>query len=71
MDAALGRNQEAIENYRPYFLAQPRAFVHRMLPMYQQYIERCEKVGREPDEKLLAPIMDVLQGMQGGSVRQE
>jgi hypothetical protein len=32
--------------------------------MYQQYIERCEKLGREPDSELLGPIVEVLQRMQ-------
>ena len=61
---ALERNREAIEIYRPYFLAQPEAFIHWMVPMRQQYLERCEKLGREPDQELLAPITEVLQRMQ-------
>ena len=62
---ALERNREAIEIYRPYFLAQPLAFVHWMVPMCQQYIARSEKLGREPDEALLGPIEVALQEMQG------
>jgi tetratricopeptide (TPR) repeat protein len=67
LDVALERNREAIENYAPFFLAQPQAFVHWMVPMCQQYVERCEKLGREPDGELLGPIVEVLEGMQGGS----
>jgi tetratricopeptide (TPR) repeat protein len=61
LEAALERNREAIENYAPFFLAQPQAFVHWMVPMCQQYVERCEKLGREPDGELLGPIFEVLQ----------
>jgi hypothetical protein len=32
-----------------------------MAPMCQQYVERCEKLGREADEALLGPIAAVLQ----------
>ena len=67
LPGALERSREAIEIYRPYFLAQPLAFVHWMVPMRRQYIERCEKLGREPDAELLAPIAAVLQEMQEGS----
>ncbi len=49
---------------RPFFLAHPPAFAHWMVPMCQQYIERCEKLGREPDAELLGPIAEVLQRMQ-------
>ena len=31
--------------------------------MCQQYIERCEKLGREPDAELLGPIAEALQQM--------
>jgi hypothetical protein len=30
-----------------------------MAPMCQQYVERCEKLGREADEALLGPIAAV------------
>jgi tetratricopeptide (TPR) repeat protein len=64
IEAAFEQNREAIEIYAPFFLAQPKAFVHWMLPMCRQYIERCEKLGREPDGELLGPIVEVLQRMQ-------
>ena len=35
--------------------------------MCAEYLERCEKVGREPDAELLGPIVEVLQRMQEGS----
>jgi hypothetical protein len=34
-----------------------------MVPMCRQYIERSEKLGREPDAGLLAPIAEALQQM--------
>ncbi len=67
IEEAFERNREAIENYAPFFLAQPRAFVHWMVPMCQLYIGRCEKLGREPDMELLGPIVEVLQRLQEGS----
>ena len=67
LDAALQRDREAIAIYRPYFLAQPSAFVHWIVPICQQYVARSEKLGREPDKALLAPIAAVLQAMQEGS----
>ena len=33
--------------------------------MARTYLERCQEVGREPDAGLLAPIVEVLQGLQG------
>ena len=33
----------------------------------QDYVRRCEKIGREPDMDLLAPIVEVLQRMQEGA----
>ena len=32
--------------------------------MCQQYLERCEEVGQEPDAELLGPILEVLERMQ-------
>ena len=64
---ALDANREAIAALRAPFLARPAAFAHWMAPMCRQYIERCEKLGREPDAELLGPIVEVLQQM--GKVR--
>jgi len=41
----------------------PEAFAQHANPMAQEYIDRCEKLGPEPDEALLAPIMALLQRM--------
>jgi hypothetical protein len=69
--SALEQNQKAIEIYRPYFLAQPPAFAHRMMLVCRQYIESCKKLGREPDANLLTPILEVLRRMQGASGGEE
>ena len=61
---AVERNREAIETSRPYFLAQPQAFIRSMVPMRELYLALCEKLGREPDQELLAPIAEVLQRVQ-------
>jgi len=63
---ALEANQEAIVTLAPAFLAQPPAFAHWMRPMCGQYVERCEKLGREPDWELLAPIAVALQRLEEG-----
>ena len=57
-------DREAIATLSGPFLAQPPAFAHRMVPMCQQYLERCEKLGRESDAELLGPIAETLQRMQ-------
>jgi tetratricopeptide (TPR) repeat protein len=64
LEEAITSNREAIELYRAHFVAQPPAFVQWMVPMCQQYIERCGKIGQEPNAELLTPILEVLQQMQ-------
>jgi hypothetical protein len=61
---ATEQNRQAIKIYWPYFHAQSPAFVHQIC---KRYVERCEKLAREPDEALLAPIAALLQQMQEGS----
>ena len=57
-------NREAIATLSEPFQAQPPAFAHWMLPMCRQYIERCKKLGREPDAELLGPIAEALQRLR-------
>jgi tetratricopeptide (TPR) repeat protein len=61
---AVDVNREAIATLSEPFVAHPPAFAHWMVPMCQQYIERCEKLGREPDAELLGPIAEALQRLQ-------
>ena len=37
-----------------------------MAPMIRQYAARCEKLGREPDMELLAPVVAVFRALQAG-----
>ena len=39
--------------------------------MCRQYVERCGKLGREPDEALLGPIATVMQEMKEGSAQRK
>jgi len=64
---ALESNHEAIVTLAPSFLTRPAAFAHWMAPMCDQYLERCAKLGREPDEELLAPIAEALQRLNEGA----
>jgi len=63
---AVAANREAIAALRAPFLTHSAAFAHRMVPMRQQYIERCERLGREPDAELLGPIVEALQRIRQG-----
>jgi hypothetical protein len=57
---ALAANREAIEALAEPFLRLPAAYEHWMLPMVQQYLQRCEAQGCEPDGELLEPVVAVL-----------
>ncbi len=49
---------------RPTFLRHPQAVIHWMAPMCQQYVERCQKLGVEPDAALLGPIVEVFERLK-------
>ena len=68
--SAIGQRQEALdaaekrsERWRRTFEL-PAAYGPWMMTMSEQYLERCEEVGQEPDAELLAPIEEVLERMQ-------
>jgi tetratricopeptide (TPR) repeat protein len=63
-EKAIEQNAEAIRVYTPAFLALPAAFARDAGRMCQDYLVRCEKLGREPDLELLRPIVEMLQQMQ-------
>ena len=46
------------------FQQHPAAFTRLMLTIIHKYLERCQKLGREPDMKLLAPVVAVFQALQ-------
>ena len=62
--AAYEAMSEAIETLRPAFLARPKAYAVWMRPMREFYQQFCDKLGREPDAKLLGSIDEALQRMQ-------
>ena len=47
-EAALDAAHEAVRTLAPQFLALPGAYGAWMMTMAQNYLERCEEVGREP-----------------------
>ncbi len=63
-DEALASNAEAIGCLSPAFAQHPAAFAYRMVPMIRQYLERCERLGREPDAAVLGPAIAVLERQQ-------
>jgi hypothetical protein len=52
-DEALAANEVAIENLSELFHQYPEAFDRRMESMTRAYLERCEKLGRSPDSRVL------------------
>ncbi len=58
---ALTTSAEAFANLAPAFIHQPAAFVHWMWPMLQEYVQRCENLGRPPDTALVGPILAIMQ----------
>jgi tetratricopeptide (TPR) repeat protein len=64
VERAIDSNCEAITIYTAFVSAHPYAFGDRGLAMCREYLERCEKLGREPDVELLAPIVEALMRLQ-------
>jgi DNA anti-recombination protein RmuC len=63
-EEALAANAEAISELSGPFQRHRRAFANRIAAMAQDYLRRCEALGREPDQQLLAPIAAALQELQ-------
>jgi hypothetical protein len=61
--SGLAANAEAIAILSAPFLRLPAAFAPRMVGMLQGYFERCDKLERQPDAHLLAPILAALQSL--------
>jgi hypothetical protein len=59
-----GGTAHAIAALRPTFLRHPQAVMHWMAPMWRQFLERCGRLGVEPDGELLGPIAQVLQRLE-------
>ena len=59
IEAALAADVEAMAALTPAFTRTPQAFAPLMAAVVQDYRRRCEAVGTEPDETLLAPVAQV------------
>ncbi len=59
-EEAIHAGEQAVATLSPYFVARPAAFLDLMRAMVRDYVRRCEKAGREPDTKLLEPILGKL-----------
>ncbi|MBV8577284.1 MAG: tetratricopeptide repeat protein [Acetobacteraceae bacterium] len=58
---ALTTSMEAVSNLAPAFVQHPAAFAHWMHPIVQQYLRRCDNLGRPYDTALVEPILAILQ----------
>ena len=63
---ALSAYEEAARTLAPFFLHLPTAFADRMAYMVDDYRKACQAAGIEPDEALLAPVVEALQRLQAG-----
>ena len=63
---ALAAANEAVRALRPHFLQHPAAFADWMVTMVRNYLQYAEAAGVEPDEALLAPIAEALEGLKQG-----
>jgi hypothetical protein len=52
--------------FTPLFLRVPQAFAQIILTLTSAYIQACEAASSEPDEALLAPVLEALQRLQAG-----
>ncbi len=59
-EEAIYAGEQAVATLSPYFVARPAAFLGLMRAMVRDYVRRCGKAGREPDTKLLEPILGKL-----------
>ena len=60
----VGANAEAIAVLAVPFQQLPTAHAPRMAGMLQEYIQRCQKLEREPDMELLTPVLSVFELLQ-------
>jgi len=59
-------NAEAIVTLTDLFRRSPAAFGHRIRGMVKEYVERCEKLEREPDMRVLGAEIEVFQALRSG-----
>ena len=63
-DEGVAANAEAITQLSGLFQRHKRAFAGQIEGMVQGYIRRCEVLGRDPDQQLLAPVLAGLRELQ-------
>ena len=63
---ALSANHKAIDVYSKPFFRSSVACHKDMNSMVQQYLKRCHRLRRQPDSRLLIPILNVMRQIQGG-----
>jgi tetratricopeptide (TPR) repeat protein len=62
-EEALRASEEAIQVLSSSFLDLPAAFGDSMSTMVRTYLKAAKALGKEPDETLLAPIQEILDGI--------
>jgi tetratricopeptide (TPR) repeat protein len=62
-EEALTAIEEAFDILAPYFFARPRAFHVLMDTMVGNYFESIQAAGRQPDQEMLAPIVERLKSV--------
>ena len=63
-DAGLAANAEAITELMGPFRQHKRVFAERIAGMAREYLQRCEALATEPDQRLLAPVAEGLAELQ-------
>jgi tetratricopeptide (TPR) repeat protein len=66
LDGALRCDCESVACLAPYLVRWPDSYAGLMGAICRDYLRRCEAAGVGPDGDLLAPVIEVFQGMQGG-----
>ena len=65
-EEALAAAEEAVSLLSPYFLAHQMAFAGRMQAILRVYLQQCETLVREPDTRLLTPIVKGFKALETG-----
>ncbi len=64
-EAAAGASRKGVERLAPMFLALPAAFAPLMQGLVENYRWQCEAAGVAEDAAMLAPIVEVLERLEG------
>ena len=63
-ELALDVSEEAVTILLPFFRRFPAAFTHYMSVMVQNYEQRAQEAGREPDTRLLEQVAAVFEALK-------